>query len=271
MVRKSNSKRLQIYNRVRKHKIRSTDQAGLIDTLEGIISSDDLSWLYETAGNWFRFFGRICSKLYLVPYSFDHEGKLRIFSQRQLRIHYTVLSVMALSMIHKSVALCYRISSTDSALTAEISTFICVASVLFYLVPLAVAVSVLLKREETVCVLNTWNELLASLRPGNENGGIFCDTQGAFVVMSLSEVCVIGSLGFSLLGFIFESLPVTYFTATEALRLVDTMLMPRILWKLVFWPLELLTYMSPALPCAWAHTINDMIAITMKNCLEQLR
>ena len=89
--------------------------------------------------------------------------------------------------------------------------------------------------------------------------------------MSLSEVCVIGSLGFSLLGFIFESLPVTYFTTAEALGLVDIMPMPRILWKLVFWPLELVTYMSSALTCAWAHTVNDMIAITMKNCLEQLR
>ena len=250
--------------------IRSTQRNSLIETVEQIISRDARVWFYEATSKWFNFIGRICSKLYLIPYSFDENGKLRIFSRRQLLIHYAVYAAAALSALHKFVVLCYRFSSADSTLT-DLSTFLCVISVLSYFVPFTIAVSVLFRKEETACVLNTWNDLLASLQPENEDGGVFCDTEAAFVLVSVSELCLVGGLGISMLGFMFESLPVSYFTAAEGLGLVNPTYMPNILWKLVLWPMELVTYMMPVLPCAWSHTINDMIAIIMKNCLSQMR
>ena len=70
-------------------------------------------------------------------------------------------------------------------------------------------------------MVNTWNDLLASLQPDNEEGGVFWDTEAAFVLVSVSELCLVGGPGISIFGFMFESLPVAYFTEAEGVGLVN--------------------------------------------------
>ena len=100
MVRKSNSKRLQIFARVQKRKIHSNHQIGLMDSVEKMVLENRLSLLYEAGRKCFKFYGKTYSKLYLVPDSFTPNGKFEIRSGIQLVIHYAVLSILGLSMMH---------------------------------------------------------------------------------------------------------------------------------------------------------------------------
>ena len=236
------------------------------------LRGDKLSLCYDLADTWFRFFARSNSKLYIIPYKFTPEGKLEIRSKRQLLVHYIVLSMLVMCIIHKLAVFCYGIFSAGSGIE-DIRTFISIVPFIIYFVPLTVASAVLFRREEKVCILNTWNEVLASFQPGNrDDGGVFRNIQAVLLVVSMCEFCWVAGFGVSSLGFVFEALPVSYFTAAdEGFSLLDTALMSKNMWKLVLWPLELATYMPPPLVGAWCGMVNMMVVIVMKSCLEELR
>ena len=86
------------------------------------------------------------------------------------------------------------------------------------------------------------------------------------IVLSLGA-----GLGTSALGFAFESIPASYFATAESLGLVDMSLMPEFVWKVLFWPLELVTYMAPCLIGGWSGAIDEVIPVVMADCLVQLR
>ena len=270
MVRKSRARRLQIFTRVHKRKIRKNEKAGLMENLEKILPCERLSILCKAARKGFELYGRICSRLYLVPYSFTADGKLTIFSAQQLRTHYVVLSMLALSVTHKLTVLFYKISTADSG-SIDISTFVSIIPFLISFVPLLPAASVLFRREETQCMLNTWDGILESSWTNKGNCQVFYSIKAALVAITLIGLSLGAGLVASSLGFAFETMPASYFKAADSLGLVDMSLMPAILWKFLFWPLELVTYMAPCLIGGWSATIDQLVPILMSDCLAQLR
>ena len=272
MVRKPDSKRLRAYARVKKHQIWSTSSSGLLESIiEKVLPTDKLILLYKMAVNCFMFYGQAASKLHLVPYSFMTCGKLRRFSGRELTIHYTVLSLLCLSMMHKLLVSCYQIFTAHSPETMVVKVM-CIIASSCYFIPTSVSISALFLKQETACILNTWGSLLPSSQEGkNQVVRVLYNTEAAFGVLLISQICLVGGIGISCLQFAFAALPVSYFAAADALGLVNTAVVPVVVWKFILWPLELVTYLSPLLLVGWCAMINQLVPIVTKDALDQLR
>ena len=274
MVRTSNSKRRQICARVKKHKIRSSQDSDAITPIEKFLPREKLMLLYETARKCFYFYGKVCCKLHLAPYSFSPDGKLQHMASRGILIHYAVLTTLALSMMHKVAMLCHCMFR-DDADAMDMSAAASIVGVMAYLVPLGATVSILRAKEETVCTVNSWGNLAASSEDDeSEQSGIFANVKAAVLVVYLSGVCSFVAIGLSLFGFVFKGLPISYYTTAVQLGLLNnsaTAALPPLLWKLGLWPLEFVTYMVPMLMCAWSSFINQLIPIVVNDHLNQLR
>ena len=173
-------------------------------------------------------------------------------------------------VMHKLAVLFYKISSADSG-NMDISTFISIVSFLISFVPLDPAASVLFRREETKCMLNIWNGILESPRIDTGNDQVFSNMKAALVAIVMVGLSLGAGLVASSLGFAFETMPASYFTAAKSFGLVDVSLMSKILWRFLFWPLEIMTYMAACLIGGWSGTIDQLVPVVMSDCLAQLR
>ena len=273
MVRKSNSKRLQVCAPVKKHKMRSKQSIDETGSIENIISQDKLLLFYKTAEKCFGFYGKICCKLHLVPYSFSPDGQLQKIPSSRILIHYAVLSALALSMMHKVAALCHHMFHPDSD-AMDVNTAMSIMCVLAYLVTLGTTVSILREKEETVCIINSWGRIGSSLQDASGGGGIFANAKIALLVLYVSGLCFFVGLGFSLIGLVFEDIPISYWAMAVRFGLLNTSgttALPTCLWKLGLWPLELVTYMVPMIMCGWSSLFNQLITAVINTHLNQLR
>ena len=284
MVRKPKAKRLEVYTRVKKHKIRSFETTlSLMKQLEMLFPPEYLTRFHNFAGKLFLRYAKFLSRFYLIPYNVCKDGKLELFSARQVRFHRLVLAVQAISMVHKTVVSVYTIVHSESE-TMDFGSVLCITSFLFHLVPLTVCSSVLFKREETVDIVNNWETVLnlvsnhddgndGAEAPDSVDKSSVWNTAGSLVVTWLATFAPIWGIIASLLGFVIEDLPVSYMSTARSLGLdpVTAIGGPTVLWKLTFWPLEFLTYASLTCVVSWSGTLNMMVVIVTKTYLDELR
>ena len=280
MVRKSRTKRPEIYTRVKKYKLQALKSVSLIDPIDTLIAPETLALLHGFAATFFQSYTKILSRCYLIPYNVTSNGRLDPPSTNRLRIHSFFLLLQCLSMVHKMAVSGYRIFGGDSGTTAvDIHTFMCITSFLAHFAPLTVSLSALFKNEETMGNVNNWDMILNFISQGREADfgprrvGCAWNTEATLVVTSVLAMTTCCGAAISFFGFIVDAIPVSYLSTAEALGFDPVSFIggPRILWKLLFWPFEFLTYTPPMCVAGWAGTINEVTVIVTKECLDRLR
>ena len=270
MLRRSKARRRALQLGIQKsNRLPKKDGKGVFQLLEQTVPKSYLDRLFIFSKKSFKFYTKYTCKLYLAPYSVSEDGKLEILAGRKIWIHYLVLSVLFVSMMHKFVIFVGRVAAGQ----LDTMTFICSASSLVYLGGFSVASSSWILRDETIDIVHGWPDILTCCSPEEgEPIPLIANTKTAVMISSLAVLNVIISLAVSGFGFGMQSLPVTYFAAAEAVGLISPSTnVPRILWKLLFWPLECLTYVLPMFVSGWAAMLMMLMVMVIMNCANQLR
>ena len=258
---------------IQRHKIISKidDQEGIFGLIEKCIPERQLQKFFNFADQCLRFHTMIKCKLCLAPFSLSEHGNLEHSSGKKLWIHYLVLSLMVLSMMHKLIAVLPRVSSG----TLDTTTFICTAYFLCYLVAFSVSLSCLILTDETIDLINDWHTILmyyCAEEEGEVPGSVVTNTKTAFVVCSVAIMAQTIAWGVSVFSFVFPDLPATYIVMADEAGLVPVApIIPRIFWKLLLWPLELMTYILPMFMAAWGSIVFLVNIIVSSTCVNQLR
>ena len=271
MPRKARGRRRTLQPGVQKHKIRSKnfDEEGILDLLEQFIPQTNLHRLFNLAEKSFQLFTKINCKLCLIPYSLSDDGKLEPISRTKLWIHYLVLSVLAVSMMHKLIIFIFLISSG----TLDTETFFCGAVSLCYVVAFSLSSSTLILPEETMDMINGWPKILMHFP--DEDGKVMllvANTKTAVVILEIAILMMVIASAGSGFSIVFRALPVTILVAAETAGLITTTSeVPRIVWKSLFWPLEFIMYGVPLLQAGWGGMVTILLAMVLMNCTNQMR
>ena len=271
MPRKGRTRRRTFRPGIKKNKATSTTvEAGRIFRLiEEYVPDIYLQKFYKLVEKLFNFYTKANCTLCLAPFSLSEDGKLEHCSRKKLWIHYSVLFLLLLSTLHKLVVSITLISSGK----LDTSTLMCAATFLFYMVPACVSCSFLILTDETIDLINGWPKIL-SYYP-NEDGAalpLVANSKTAicvFIIAFKAQAVTVCVSGFS---FVFRKLPVTMVAVAQDVGLIPvTSGIPRIIWSLVFLPLEFIMIATPLLMVTWGGMILMLFLMVVLNCLNQQR
>ena len=250
MGKRTTGKRRGIQRGVAKHKVRSKPVAGLEGerTVFGVRES-----VYFSIGRkCFEFWLHYGGKLYLVPFAQTSRGEYVSLDRRGTLIHYFVWLIKFLMLLHKFVGLVIMGLQEGH----KVETFMCASHFLIYLVSFCVSLVMVAKPQETMDVLNSFPYVLScgeKLRKGAPS--MFDDLSASLkiiaVLLATQGIALVGPL----LSLAFRALPTCYFPAAEYFGLIPQGIFPRFAWKLVFFPLEYATYLTPMLSAPFAGSI----------------
>ena len=271
MPRKARGRRKAVQPGIQQHKILNyrEDEEGIFWLIEGCIPKKYLPKLFNFAEKCFNFHTKINCNLCLAPYSLSEDGKLEHCSRQKRWIHYLVISLLALRMVHQFTVVIPRWSSGR----LDTTTFICTATFLCYLVAFSVSSSYLILPDETIDAKHGWPKILAyCAEEDQEPMPLIGNTKTAVVMSSLAILAMAIAWNAAGITIVFNALPVSLLvTAEEAGLIPVTVKIPRIVWQLLFWPLELIMYILPMFMAAWGPMILMLNIMTAMNCVNQLR
>ena len=271
MIVKSRARRHGTQLGIQKHKIKScpVGAKSILRLVENLIPDGNLCRFYELAEKSYLFYAKSCCKLALFPLSVRADGKLEAASGTKLHFHYAVATVYILSMLHKFVVGVYRVLYAE----LDVNTFLSVDVFLVLFIPFALSVSGLFHKEVTVDLLNGWDSIL-SCYPESDGTVLSAIQNTKVATLVIALTILTGFVGVAIAGFsiILDSLPFCYCTMAEAVGLIpEDSGIPRIVWKLAFWPLEMLTYVPAALIAGWSSMMLMTMVVVIKTCTDQLR
>ena len=272
MVKKSRTRYRGIQPGVQRHKIlsRPVNQKSIFDIAEKLLSSENLQRFYTFSENCFHFYTDCSCSLCLVPLSVSAvKGRLEPASVKKLVLHYFMLTLLTVSMLHKLGVSVYMVMFESM----DATTFMSVATFLACFVSLTASASSIFRSDVTIDLLAGWPQILACY-PQKDGTvlGIVSNTKTAIVVSGLAVLGFVIGLGLSMISLILPSLPVCFLPLAEHVGLVsEQSQIPRIVWRFVFWPLEILTYLIPMLLAGFSTMTLMILAMVVRTCTNQLR
>ena len=239
MIKKSKARRVRIQHGIQKHKINrsSIGSESIFDLAEKFIPEESLQKFYELSQSVFSFFAKFCCRLAVVPLSLRADGKLEVASRAKRHLHLVVLTLIVLSMLHKLVVAVHRLVLAELDVTA----CLCCISFLIHIVAFSLSFACFFDKEVTVDFVNGWDTVLACFPDPNGNTlSAISNIKSATLVTALGLLEITQATVISGLGLAFDSLPFCYLPMAEAMGLlvVNNTGIPRIVWKLVFWPFK---------------------------------
>ena len=94
----------------------------------------------------------------------------------------------------------------------------------------------------------------------------------AAVLSSLAVLAMAVAWAVSGFSIAFPTLPATFLVMAETVGLIPkTLAVPRIIWKLLFWPLEFVMYAVPMLLAGWGGMVLMLLFMVIMNCTNELR
>ena len=272
MVKKSRTPHRGIQPGIQRHKIlsRPLNQTSIFGIAEQLISSQSLQRFYTFSENCFYFYADCSCSLCLVPLSVSTvKGRLEPASTKERILHYFMLTLLTVSMLHKLGVSVYMVMFEPM----DATTFMSVATFLACFVSLTASASSIFRSDVAIDLLAGWPQILACY-PQKDGRvlGIVSNTKTAIVVSGLAVLGFVIGIGISMFSLILPSLLVCFLPLAEHVGLVSKQSqIPRIVWALVFWPLEILTYLLPMFVSGFSTMTLMIMAMVIRTCTEQLR
>ena len=262
MVKNSTSKKRNgIVRGVQKHKLRVGNQGNnskIPDGSNGMLSRvAQLCWNYQI---------RACSALLLLPFEARDNASWLSWGSPWRRLgHYLVLATAALIMAFRLVVTIQKAVFDELDLT----TYLCTCYVLISTTLLCSAMGSTWMGREMALLLNSTRRVLlcfAEIAGGQEESLNLWDSRSACLkLICLTWIAQVTALNASAFSLAFESLPVCLF---PYLRRLDVLPpeedLPHIFWKLLLYPLEVLTLM----PAMYLVVLNGSTIVVAFRTLE---
>ena len=228
--------------------------------------------IFWAAEECFTTLSRLCSALCIVEFKQNASGGYVRYSRPRRWIHYGMLAMLNLSMLHKLVV------SAERILFEELNaiTFMCISGTLVYFVPWCISLGITLKWQETMDLLNSWPMILTCLETRRERGtkrkAQFGNLSLALKLIALAVTVPIVMFTAASLSILFENLPVCLLPLAKGVGIVqEPGVLPHLMWQLIFLPLEVAVAMPPLTAAVFSVGIVFISVGVFKIYLDEIR
>ena len=202
--------------------------------------------LTQTGKHCFDLLAALCVRPQLVRFTKVPSGKYVLASSRRHRLaHNFVLAASWSSIAHQLTVCISRLVLNE----LDIPTLICISSFLIHFVPLCASVGIIRRAQETADLLNAWPQILSCLDETGSTGRKERQSQFARVsvclkIIALTGFTTIAAFSAAVWSIAFKDLPVFLLPLARKLGIVPDV-KPRILWQLIFFPIQLVAAVLP--------------------------
>lgn len=269
MVRKCRARRSAMAIGVKKSKVRAAFKGkNLFERIEEQLPRKCVAFLYKLSEHCFILFTKTCCNFHLIPISLDCDNRaIARKTKFGLAAHCSVLIFQMVRMLH---ILLVTISLGLEG-PMDLRMVLSILSLLTYFLCFSVPASVLLRPCETAQILNTI-PILLSLNP-KEDGRVtsmFQNAKNTIFILVLTFIAGSGALLASAFGFLVHTFPLSFYHVVESATGRPDCI-PPLLWKLMFWPMEYMTFLQATTLTSFA----TMILVTFPNigmlCTNEMR
>ena len=220
----------------------------------------------------FTTLSRLCGALCIVEFKQNASGGYVRFSRPRRWIHYGMLAMLNLSMLHKLAVTAERILFEE----LNAITFMCISGTLVYFVPWCLSLGITLKWKETMDLLNSWPMILACLETRQQRGPKRKTQFGNLsLALKLSAVAVMVPIvvfAAASLSILFKNLPVCLLPLAKGVGIVPEQgMLPHFMWQLIFFPLEVAVAVPPLTATGFSAGIVFISVGVFKIYLDQIR
>ena len=228
--------------------------------------------IFWAAEECFTTLSRLCSALCMVEFKQNASGGYVRCSKHRRWIHYGMLAMLNLSMLHKFVV------SVERILFEELNmvTFMCISGTLVYFVPWCMCLGITLKWKETMDMLNAWPMILACLETRRQRGtkrkaqfGNLSLALKLIVLTAAVSVIVLAAASLSILPI---RLPVCLLPLAQGMGVVPQGgVLPQFMLQLIFFPLEVALAVPPLAAAGFSAGIIIISVGVFKIYLDEVR
>ena len=233
------------------------------------VKHDLIFWAAEEC---FTTLSRLCSALCIVEFKQNASGEYVQCSKRWRWIHYGMLAMLNLSMLHKLAV------SAERILFEELNaiTFMCITGTLVYFVPWCLSLGITFKWQDTMDLLNSWPLILACLETSQQRGtkrkAQFGNLSLALKLIAVAVTVPIVVFAAASLSILFKNLPVCLLPLAKGVGIVpDRGVLPDFIWQLIFFPLEVAVAVPPLTATGFSAGIMFISVGVFKIYLDEVR
>ena len=101
---------------------------------------------------------------------------------------------------------------------------------------------------------------------------IIVNTKTALVITAQAIIAPVIAGGVSGANFLFEPESLSLYSVGRAAGLIprDSQV-PNLIWKLLLWPLEFVTYLVPMISAVWGAQVLVLVIVVVLSCADNLR
>ena len=268
MVKKTRSRRSVNQLGIKKYKITSKfNQKNIFDRIQKLIPKKYVASLHKFSEFVFKGLIYIYCKFSFIPATIDIQGILRARKTKwELLCYYSVLILQLARMLHNV----FIVTSRASNGLLDLTTFLLISSLLAYVDGFSMSLAVLFRPYDTVQLFNTSPLILSLFHKHRKDVNMFQNPKNAIVITALAIHCSVCVALFSAFGFALHEYPVSLYYIAECV-IGRPKFIPYLLWKLLFWPVEFLSYVHILMLCC----ISSMVLLTMPGicsaCTDEIR
>ena len=220
----------------------------------------------------FTTLSRLCGALCIVEFKQNASGGYVRCSRPRHWIHYGMLVMLNLSMLHKLAVSAERILFEE----LNMVTFMCISGTLVHFIPWCICLGITLKWKETMDVLNSWPMILACLETRRQRGtkhkAQFGNLSLALKLIAVAVTVPIVVFAAASLSMLFNNMPVCLLPLAKGVGIVpERGVLPHFMWQLIFFPLEVAVAVPPVAAMGFSAGIMFISVGVFKIYLDEVR
>ena len=180
-----------------------------------------------------------CYKLHVLPYNVRANGMLVVNTGwKEILLHWAVLMAYAAVATHKLMAFMRQTRDSENM---NVKTMVSLTLAMGYAGPLCFSTSTLFKKQETCELVNTCQQLSHELIPSATAAQVkMPNIRAAAQILALVPVLSLVAIALPAATVVFQGIPGTFVMLAEELGLIPQIaFVPHVVWRMLFWPLEM--------------------------------
>ena len=205
-------------------------------------SPNVIATLFHVADYVFVTSFQLCHKLHILPYKMRENGTLVVNTRwKDILLHWAVLIAYAALMAQKLMAFVHQTRDSE---TLNVETLTSLALLMGYAGPVCFSVSTLLKKEETCELVNIWSHFIHQFIPSAiDSQAKMPNVQTAVEILAMVPVLALLAIALPTTTAIFRGIPGSFLFAAEEVGLIPAIpCIPHLVWRMLFWPLEMAAF-----------------------------
>ena len=201
-----------------------------------------IATLFQVADYVFVTSFQLCHKLHILPYTTRAHGTLVVNTGgKDILFHWAVMIAYAALMAQKLMAFVHQTGGSENL---NVETLISLAFLMGYAGPVCFSVSTLLKKQETCELVNIWSHFIHQFIPSAIGSQAkMPNVQTAVEILAMVPVLALLAIALPATTAIFQGIPGSFLFAAEEAGLIPAItFIPHVVWRILFWPLEMATF-----------------------------